>query len=475
MQESRTKIVVTLGPASSTPEVIGELIAAGADVFRLNFSHGTHEGHAELLRMVRDEAEKAQRHVAVLQDLSGMKIRLGEIAGGSRMVSPGDEITLTVREDAGGSGAIPVGYEKLPEEVRPGDVVLVGDGAVELEVRSVEGPDMRCVVVVGGEVASRKGIAVPGRDLSAGALTDKDRDDLAFGLDLGVDMVALSFVRSDRDIVELKGLMRGHGSDVPVIAKVERHECIEHLDAVVRSADGVMVARGDLGVDVPIERVPILQKRIIDTARAAGRPVIVATQMLRSMVESRRPTRAEATDVANAVLDGADAVMLSEETSVGAYPVCAVSTMHRIAREAENILEFGVKWEDDDVSVADAISEGACRIAMEVGAKAIVVPTFSGSSARRVARFRAPVPVIALSPREDTLRQLSLVWSVMTRFIETFGSVEDAVETSRGIAREICGAEGTAVLAAGLPLGEPGRTNLIKVMELGEDAGNAEG
>jgi pyruvate kinase len=466
VQESRTKIVVTLGPASSSPGVVADLIAAGADVFRLNFSHGTHDGHRELLGIVRDEAGKAGRHVAVLQDLSGTKIRLGEIASGPLQAAPGDKLTLTTREDADASGSVPVGYGKLPGEVRAGDPVLIGDGAVELEVESVDGPDIVCVVVVGGEIASGKGITVPGRDLSAGAITDKDRLDLEFGVGIGVDMVALSFVRTEADIAELKELMRSHGADLPVIAKIERHECIENLDAVVGAADGVMVARGDLGVDVPIEHVPILQKRIINMARSAGRPVIVATQMLRSMVSSRRPTRAEVTDVANAVLDGADAIMLSEETSVGAYPVRAVETMHRIAGEAEGILEFGLRWEEDDVSVADAISEGACRIAMEVAAKAIVVPTFSGSSARRVARFRTPVPVIALSPREDTLRQLSLVWGVVSRSIQTFGSVEDAVETCRSIAREVCGTEGTVVLAAGLPLGEPGRTNLIKVLDL---------
>jgi pyruvate kinase len=466
MEESRTKIMVTLGPASSTPEVISGLISAGADVFRLNFSHGTHESHERLLRTVREEAGKAGIHAAVLQDLSGTKIRLGDVAGGPIRIDPGDRVTLRARGTGDGSDTIEVGYERLPEEVRPGDTVLIGDGAVELEIESVEGADVACSVVVGGEIASGKGVAVPGRDLSVGALTDKDRKDLAFGLEIGVDMVALSFVRGPEDIGELRDLMGASGTGPPVIAKIERHECVENLEAVIDAADGVMVARGDLGVDVPIERVPVLQKRIVSLARAAACPVIVATQMLRSMVESRRPTRAEATDVANAVLDGADAIMLSEETSVGAHPVRAVRTMHRIAGEAEGILEFGLGPEGRGSSVADSISEGACRIALEVGAKAIVVPTFSGSSARKVARFRTPVPVIALSPREDTLRQLSLVWGVVSRSIQTFGSVEDAVETSRSIAREVCGTEGTVVLAAGLPLGEPGRTNLIKVLDL---------
>ncbi len=466
LREARTKIVVTLGPASSTPKTISGLIAAGADVFRLNFSHGTHEGHERLLGIVRQESKKMKRHVAVLQDLSGTKIRLGSIPSGPLVLSPEAAVTLTTRDVPGDAGVLPVNYDKLPKEVCKGDMILLGDGAVELEIKSVKGKDVKCVVVVGGEVGTGKGVNVPGGKLSAGGLTGKDRKDLAFGIRIGVDMVALSFVRTADDIREIKELMSDIGTDLPVIAKIERHECVENIEDVMDASDGVMVARGDLGIDVPIERLPILQKRIVSLARGAGRPVIIATQMLKSMVESRRPTRAEAADVANAVLDGTDAVMLSEETSVGAYPVESVEIMHRIAAEAEKVLQCDLEVTGDGGSTEEAISESACRVAIETGAAAIVVPTFSGSTAIKVARFRPPIPIIALSPNEATLKLLCLVWGVIPQRIDPFGSVEDAIESSRRAATKICGREGRVVLTAGLPLGEPGRTNLIKVVDL---------
>ncbi len=468
LREARTKVVVTLGPASSTPKTISGLIAAGADVFRLNFSHGTHESHERLLGIVRQEAEKMKRYVAVLQDLSGTKIRLGNIPSGPFALSPGAAVTLTTRDMPGDAGVLPVNYEKLPKEVRKGDLILLGDGAAELKVKSVKGKNIGCVVVVGGEVGTGKGVNVPGAKLSARALTEKDREDLAFGIRIGVDMVALSFVRTADDIREIKELMRNAGTDLPVVAKIERHECVENIESVVDVSDGVMVARGDLGIDVPIERLPMLQKRIVSMARGASRPVIIATQMLRSMVESRRPTRAEAADVANAVLDGTDAVMLSEETSVGAYPVESVETMCRIAAEAEKALQCDLEMAGEGELTEEAISEGACRVAIETGAMAIVVPTFSGSTAVKVARFRPPMPIIALSPNEETLRRLCLVWGVISQRIDPFGSVEDAIVSSRRAAAKICGREGLVVLTAGLPLGEPGRTNLIKVVDLAE-------
>ncbi len=466
LREARTKIVVTLGPASSTPKTISGLIRAGADVFRLNFSHGTHEGHKRLCGIVRKESNKMKRHVAVLQDLCGTKIRLGNIPSGPLTLSPEADVTLTTRDVPGDAVVLPVNYERLPKEVRKGDLILLGDGAAELEVKSVKGRDVTCVVVVGGEFGTGKGVNVPGARLSARALTEKDKEDLAFGIRMGVDMVALSFVRTADDIREVKELIRDSGTDLPVVAKIERRECVENIESVLDASDGVMVARGDLGIDVPIERLPMLQKRIVSLARGAGRPVIIATQMLRSMVDSRRPTRAEAADVANAVLDGTDAMMLSEETSVGKYPVESVETMQRIAAEAEKALQCDLETVGEDGLTEEAISESACRVAIETEATAIVVPTFSGSTALKVARFRPPMPIIALSPNEATLKRLCLVWGVIPQRIDPFGSVEDAIESSRRAAAQICGREGRIVLTAGLPLGESGRTNLIKVVEL---------
>lgn len=463
--DSRSRIVVTLGPASANAESIRALIDAGADVFRLNFSHGTIEGHLATLAMVRNAARDAATEVAVLQDLGGPKIRLGSLPA-PLDVHPGDTLTLSTDPQSIGPAHLPVTYPRLTEEVLAGDAILLADGAVEIEVACVRPPHIECRVIVGGELSSGKGINVPGRDLSVRALTAKDRCDLEAGVGAGVDFIALSFVRDPDDIAEARKLIEAAGAAIPVVAKIERRECLRNLDAVIDASDAVMVARGDLGVEVPVEDVPTLQKRILRLALARGRPSITATQMLRSMVEAPRPTRAEAADVANAVLDGSDALMLSEETAVGRFPVDAVRMMRRIAREAENHLPLVARPEAAPWSPADALAESAAAVARQVGAHAIVTPTLSGATARNVARCRPPVPILALCSDPVVMRRLAMVWGVDTRPIPPLRGVDGILDEARRSLLDSFGPDHRAVVIAGLPLGEPGRTNFIHILDV---------
>ena len=425
---TRTRIVATLGPATSAEEKIRALIDAGVDVFRLNFSHGTHESHGRALRDVRRLA--GSRPVAVLQDLGGPKLRLDRPVRGK----PGDVVSLP-----------------LPESVRAGDPVLLADGRMELEVVDAQ----RSRVVVGGDVAAGKGINLPSSPLEIPSLTDKDRADLKFGAAEGVDLVAVSFVRRAADLEEARRAGR------PVVAKIEKPQAVEHLEEILQAADAVMVARGDLGVEIPIERVPVVQKRIISRANALGKPVITATQMLGSMVDSRTPTRAEATDVANAVLDGTDAVMLSEETAVGRYPVETVRTMSRILAEAEPLLP--PRREEPGADPADVMAHAACDTAARVGAGAIIVPTNSGTSARRIARYRPAVPILALTRREEVRRQLSLVWGVTALPVPWKDDSIDVLSSFREPVKGLVSPGTTVVVTAGWPMERPGTTNLVHV------------
>jgi pyruvate kinase len=468
----RTKIVCTLGPATSSEAAIRDLMVAGANVMRLNFSHGTHEDHLQAIRRVRAVAEELHRPVAILQDLQGPKIRLGELPE-ERCLEAGAEIALASTTGPVPGDALPVEYPWLAEDVEVGDRILLADGLVELEATAIDGAAVRCLVVVGGEVSSRKGVNLPRSELRVPSFTDKDRADLEFGLEHGVDLVAMSFVRRETDIDPVAEILAQCRRPRPLlVAKVEKPQAVERLDHILGRVDAVMVARGDLGVEMPLETVPVAQKRIIQAARCAAKPVITATQMLRSMVDNPRPTRAEASDVANAVVDGTDAVMLSEESAVGRYPTQAVRMLDRIARATEENQD-GYHHLGDAIgerlpTVAVSIARSASMLAADVGATAIVATTKSGSTARMLSRFRPCVPVVGLTTEPEVRRQLALSWGVIPGQARAFDSTDDLFDLSRdwclrhGLAR----AGDRIVVTAGLPIDVTGTTNLVHVVEI---------
>ena len=462
----RTKIVATIGPATSHPEILRDLIKAGATTLRLNFSHGTHDDHQRSIRLIRQTAFELNQPVGILQDLQGPKIRLGKFENGSITLERGDRFTLTSEPLIGTQEISSVTYPPLADEVPNGATILLDDGRVEMQVEEInrEKRALHCRVVVGGKLSNSKGVNFPGVYLSIRALTDKDRRDLMFGLDQGVDWVALSFVRNPQDVLEIKELITSAGKDVPLVVKIEKHEAIEQMDAILSLADGVMVARGDLGVELPAEDVPILQKRLITTANRLGIPVITATQMLDSMVNSPRPTRAEISDVANAILDGTDAVMLSNETAVGNYPVEAVSTMAKIATRIEQE-EIVRNLEDTRRSIPNAISQAVGQIAEQLQACAIMTLTKTGSTARNVSKFRPSTPILAVTPHVDVARQLQLVWGIRPLLVLDLPSTGQTFQAAINVAQEKqLVAEGDlVVMTAGTLQGVPGSTDLIKV------------
>jgi pyruvate kinase len=472
--EPKTKIVCTIGPASESSEVLEKLVLAGMSVARLNFSHGTHAEHGRTVSRIRRLSRDHGKPVAILQDLSGPKIRIGRIEGGTVTLEPGSPFTLTARRVPGTAEAATLNYPGLIKDVRPGDLLLLSDGALELEVIRTAGPDIRCRVIVGGPLSSHKGVNIPSRSVKLPSLTAKDRKDLRFGIGLGVDYVALSFVRTAADILKAKALIGRLGAGIPVIAKIEKHEALDNIEEIIEAADGIMVARGDLGVEIPLEKIPRVQKLIIRSANRHGKSVITATQMLRSMVENPRPTRAEVTDVANAVLDGTDALMLSEETAVGKYPVEAVRTMAKIAAETElpSLSEEragrDVIAEAGTMSPGEAVAMAACALAERVRASLLITFTNSGSTARLVAKYRPPCPILAPTPLEETFRRLALVWGAVPlrsgRLRSTDGLIAGAFRAAlkSGLARR----GDTVVITAGVPPGVAGRTNMIKVETL---------
>jgi pyruvate kinase len=468
----RTKIVATIGPATMAPEMLERLIAAGLDVARLNFSHGNHEEHARTIAAMRAIAARMGRPVAILQDLAGPKIRTGPIAAGEVKLEPGQILTLTGREVPGDAVEVSVTYRDLPRDVRGGDTLLLADGALELKVAEVLSEDIRCRVVIGGPLSSHKGINLASRSIRAPALTDKDRDDLTFGILHGVDYVALSFVRSERDIRLARAAMLAAGRDIPLIAKIEQREAIERIDSIIPAVDAVMIARGDLGVEISLEEVPVVQKEIIAKANRAGRPVITATQMLKSMVQNLHPTRAEVSDVANAILDGSDAVMLSEETAAGQYPLEAVQTMSRIAERAEAIFPHEA-WPDrlgrfSILSSEEAVARASCQIADRIDAAAIITLTQSGATTRLVAKSRPSRPVLAMTPDKSTYRRLALVWGAVPLLVEAKDRIEEMESQALRLVREAGYVEPgrPVVITAGLPLHEPGTTNLIRIAQV---------
>ncbi|MBN1813796.1 MAG: pyruvate kinase [Anaerolineae bacterium] len=472
---ARTKIICTLGPASESPEVMRSLVRAGMDVARINFSHGDHETHARSIATLRQIVDEERQMVAVMADLQGPKLRVGEIEGREIELDEGDIVTLTTHPRPDVESDIPVPHSQLLRDLRSGQTVLLDDGHLELVVIGLSDGGLKCRVVTGGELTSRKGINVPGATLRFSALTDKDRDDAAFALEQGVDFIALSFVRRAADVRELRQFLKGKQGDVSIIAKIEKPEALAVFDEILNEADGIMVARGDLGVETPAEEVPFHQKRIIRTCNQVGKPVITATQMLQSMMANPRPTRAEASDVVNAVLDGTDAVMLSGETAVGRYPIVAASVMEKICTNAEVHLPYGRLLRDDiccpaRMASAEAISAAAVDIANQVDARAIITATMSGVTARMVARHRPSVPIVAVTPDRATLYRLALVWGVVPVCVPEFNTTDEMVEVMVQAAREadLVDWGDSVVLMAGIPFGSGGVTNMLKVHVVGE-------
>jgi pyruvate kinase len=460
----RTKIVATLGPASATSDLVTGLAKAGMDAARLNFSHGTHDQHAVNARLVRAAQEEVGRPIALIADLQGPKLRIGELEQPIAL-RPGDKVVVT--GDAASDGELPVRPSVVGQVLQPGHDVLIDDGLVRLRVEAVERGAARCAVVVGGMVAAHKGVNVPGVPVPIPSLTRKDAEDLEFALGLGVDFVALSFVRSAADVRDLKALIEQAGSHAHLIAKIEKAEAVDALVAILDEADVVMVARGDLGVEIGPEVVPLLQKRIIKAALDRGKPVITATQMLESMVHQPEPTRAEASDIANAVLDGSSALMLSEETAVGQYPLESVRTMDRISLAIEPSIEYRHQFPQpgDEPTVNEAMSNAACDLAETLGAKAILVPTFTGRTASVVARLRPRRPVIGLSHQDYALQHMALEWGVTPVRMSEAADVEELWSNSLEAGRQTGLLEegDLVVLTAGTAVNIPGTTDMIKL------------
>ncbi|GAA0425456.1 pyruvate kinase [Actinoplanes capillaceus] len=465
----RAKIVCTMGPATKSPERMLGLVEAGMNVARMNFSHDTRENHREMYELVRAAAEQADRPVAILADLQGPKIRLGKFADGPHRWETGDRVVITSDEILGTKERVSCTYKKLPHEVKVGDRLLIDDGKVAIEVTGVDGEDIHCLVTEGGPVSNNKGVSLPNVAVSVPALSDKDEEDLRFALALGVDLVALSFVRAPEDINLVHKIMDEEGRRVPVIAKVEKPEAVDHLEAIVLAFDGVMVARGDLGVELPLDQVPLVQKRAVQLCRENAKPVIVATQMLDSMIENSRPTRAEASDVANAVLDGTDAVMLSGETSVGKYPVLTVSTMAKIVTTTEAGAMGVPRLQHDPRTHGGALTVAASQIARNIGAKALVAFSQTGDTVKRLARLHCDLPLYAFTPVSEVRNTLALSWGVetfLTDFVEhtddMFRQV-DAKMLSMGLAKP----GDYVVVVAGSPPNAPGSTNTLRVHQIG--------
>jgi pyruvate kinase len=474
----RTKIVCTIGPASRSPEALRQLVEAGMDVARLNFSHGAHEAHAEVIQSIRAIAQESGRPIALLQDLSGPKVRIGKIAAeGGIILNPGEEVTLTQRDVPGTEGEIHLPIPEIIEAVHPGTHLMLDDGLLEMEVLSKTSTSLRCRVVVGGVLTSHKGVNVPGISLPIAAVTDKDLDDLRFGISQGVDYVAASFVRSASDIAVLRGVCEAARAKIPLIAKIEKHEAVRNIDEIMAVVDGIMVARGDLGVEVPIHEVPVIQKMLIARANKAGKPVITATQMLDSMIRNPRPTRAEVTDVANAIYDGTDAVMLSGETAVGSHPFEAVRMMSQIAQHTEAALDYDRILEERahqtdlaNHSTTQAIGLATCEIARDLRCAGILTATASGRTAQVVSRFRPRAPIIAATNSAGTFRRLALIWGVHPVLVpiadDSDGMMQACLDAGCASGMVIDG--DPVVLTGGVPVGRPGSTNFVKVHRIGQ-------
>lgn len=472
----KTKIVCTIGPASENEEILAKLIANGLNVARLNFSHGTHEEHQKRIDTIKKVRERLNMPIAIMLDTKGPEIRTRDFENDIAELSEGQEFIITTRDILGNKDICSVTYTGLPRDVDAGDSILIDDGLIELQVKEVlNDTDIKCIVKNPGPVKNHKGVNVPGIKINLPAITRKDVDDIVFGIHNGIDFIAASFIRKASDVIEIRKVLEDHkAGNIQIISKIENQEGVENLDEIIQVSDGVMVARGDLGVEIPAEEVPLIQKTIIKKCNEAGKPVITATQMLDSMIRNPRPTRAEVTDVANAIFDGTDAIMLSGETAAGKYPVEAVKTMSNIALRTEHSLDYkqmlSTKTIGKDITVTNAISHATCATAQDLGAAAIITATSSGYTARAVSKFRPNSPIIAATPKQDVMRKLSLVWGVYTVLSDNTSSTDDVIDLSVQSALEkgYISDGDLIVITAGIPVGVAGSTNLIKVHIVGE-------
>jgi len=468
--ERQTKIVCTIGPATESPEMIRALIKAGMNVARLNFSHGTHEQKGRTIDLIRNISDDLNVPIAILQDLSGPKIRTGELLSDSAIIlTDGAEFFLTGDEIKGDEHGVSMTYFKtISERLKPSDHIFLADGNIELIVSDIERDRIKCKVLSGGELRSRQGINFPRVLLNIPAVTEKDLNDLDFGIKKGVDFVALSFVQKAWDLIPVKNFIQNKNLDIPVIAKIEKHEALDNIDEIIDISDGIMVARGDLGIEIPIEQVPIMQKMIINKAGLKGKPVITATQMLESMIENPRPTRAEVTDVANAIFDGTDAVMLSGETAIGKYPIQAVEMMNRIALSTEPALNYDELLRQRSLGIShtvpDAIGHSACYTASDINAKAIICCTRSGYTARMVTKYRPKQIIIAVTPLDSTFKRLALSWGVIPLKVDDTDNTDAMIEKAMTASKQagLVSEGDNVVITAGVPVGVSGKTNMIK-------------
>ncbi|NWG03208.1 MAG: pyruvate kinase [Syntrophaceae bacterium] len=468
VERRKTKIVCTIGPASESPQILEEMIKGGMNVARLNFSHGTHEEHLKKIKAIRQISERLKQPVAILQDLGGPKIRIGMMKKGGAELKRGKEFYLTNQVLIGDETKATVTYSALPNDVKPGDRILLADGTIDLQVLDSDGRNVRCRVMVGGVLTSHKGMNFPTRTPLVSTFTEKDHEDLLFGIQQSVDLVSLSYIQKASDIERVRNFLKKESANLPIIAKIERKEALENIDEIISASDGIMVARGDLGLETPIEKIPNVQKKLIRKANTSGKPVITATQMLRSMVDHTQPTRAEVTDVVNAIYDGTDAVMLSEETASGQFPVEAFQMMAKIVQSAEEEFPhplFLRKEKDEEMNLQQAITYAASLLAQDVEAKVITTPTESGSTARWVSRLRPKQPILALSRHLSTVRRLNLCWGVYPILVSEWKDTDEMLERSKRIPKEL-GMASTGdriVIIAGVPISIRGTTNLIKV------------
>lgn len=465
----KTKIVCTIGPASEELSVLKRLMNAGMNVARLNFSHGSHEEHGRRIERIRQAEKETGKTIAILLDTKGPEIRTGDLRDGAVELKEGETFILTTEPVEGDASRVSVTYEGLAKDVEPGSTILIDDGLIKLTVIEVRGPEIICRVINSGVLKNRKGVNVPGVRIQLPGITSKDAEDIIFGLEQGIDLIAASFVRKKEDVLEIRELLEKQGADVPIIAKIENQEGLDNLDSILEVADGLMVARGDLGVEIPAEEVPLVQKQMIRKCNLLGKPVITATQMLDSMQRNPRPTRAEASDVANAILDGTDAIMLSGETAAGKYPVEAVETMARIASRVESVLQhrdlLRQRSRELEVSITDSISQAVVHTAEVLNCAAIITSTESGHTARMVSKYRPRAPIVAVTPQEKVLRRLNLVWGVHPVKGREVNSTDEMLQSAidSAIATKIVRHGDLVVISAGVPVGQRGTTNLLKV------------